>query len=167
MASITEMVVQILSAHASSTPMTTDELLSNLKKIHATLQALETGAAVSQPEEEQKPTLTGKQSIKKNEVICLVCNKGGFKTLTRHLNQAHNMKPGAYRKQFNIPTSQKLSIKSFSEARQKNAQERGLADHLVKAREVKAANIAKKKAESKETAKIRASKRVSGKPIMN
>jgi predicted transcriptional regulator len=64
--------------------------------------------------EEVKPTLTLKEAFRKNEIVCLICGKGGFKTLARHLSTAHDMKPGAYRKQFGIPSKQVLAAKSHS-----------------------------------------------------
>jgi predicted transcriptional regulator len=124
--------------------MTSDELLAEISKVHAALKSLEAGQTV-EGAEEAKPTLTLKEAFKKNEIICLVCGKGGFKTLARHLSTAHGMKPGAYKKQFGIASKQALSAKSYSEARRKMAQDRGLADNLAKAREVRMANIEAKK----------------------
>ena len=63
------------------------------------------------------------------------------------------MKPGAYKKQFGIPSKQALSAKNYSEARRKMAQDRGLADNLAKAREVRMANIEAKKAAPVKAAK--------------
>lgn len=76
----------------------------------------------------------------------MICGKGGFKTLTRHLGTVHEMKPGQYRKQFGIPSKQSLTAKSFSDARRKIAEEKGLGDNLAKAREVRAAKMKTKKA---------------------
>jgi hypothetical protein len=72
----------------------------------------------------------------------MICGKTGFKTLTRHLKQAHELKPGQYRKQFNIPSSQSLTAKNYSEARRKAANENNLAANLEKARAVRAAKNA-------------------------
>lgn len=144
--SIIEMAADIVAAHASTTPMTSDELIAELQKIHAALQSLEAGKEASVPGEETKAGVSVKDAFKKNEVICLVCGKGGFKTLTRHLNTAHSMKPREYRKQFGISSKQPLSARSLTEARRKVAQERGLGNNLAKAREVRAANVAAKKA---------------------
>ena len=147
MATIMELTAQIVAAHASSNAMTQDELLQELEKVHASLKALESGEALptaETKEEAQAPTLSYKQSIKKNEIICLVCGKAGFKTLTRHLKQAHELKPGQYRKQFGIPSSQPLSAKSSTEARKKLAESRNMSDVLAKAREARLANLAKK-----------------------
>jgi len=140
------MAAEILAAHASTTPMTSDELIAELQNIHSALQSLEAGKEVAVTGEEVKTTISLKEAFKKNEVICMVCGKGGFKTLTRHLNSAHNMKPKEYKKQFGIPSTQPLSAKSLTEARRKVAQERGLGNNLAKARAVRAANTAAKKA---------------------
>lgn len=152
MATLVEIAAQLVSSHASSTPMTSDELLAEISKVHSALKSLEAGQAV-EGAEEAKPALTLKEAFKKNEVVCLVCGKGGFKTLARHLSTAHGMKPGAYKKQFGIASKQALSAKSYSEARRKMAQDRGLADNLAKAREVRMANIEAKKAVSAKPAK--------------
>ena len=85
----------------------------------------------------------------------MVCGKGGFKTLARHLNNAHGMRPGEYKKQFGIPSKQPLAAKSFSESRRKMAMDRGLVDILAKARETRAANIKAKKAASSKPVKVK------------
>ena len=144
MATLVEIAAQLVSSHASSTPMTSDELLAEISKVHAALKSLEAGQTL-EGTEEAKPSLSIKEAFKKNEVVCLVCGKGGFKTLARHLSTAHGLKPGAYKKQFGISSKQALSAKSYSEARRKMAQDRGLADNLAKAREVRMANIEAKK----------------------
>ncbi|WP_136525420.1 MucR family transcriptional regulator [Geomonas ferrireducens] len=144
MATLVEIAAQLVASHASSTPMTSDELLAEIAKVHAALKNLEAGQGV-EGVEEVKSSLSIKEAFKKNEVVCLVCGKGGFKTLARHLSTAHGMKPGAYKKQFGIPSKQALSAKSYSESRRKMAQDRGLADNLAKAREVRMANIEAKK----------------------
>lgn len=145
MATLVEIAAQLVSSHASSTPMTSDELLAEIAKVHAALKGLEAGQPVEGTEEPAKPAITLKDAFKKNEVVCLICGKGGFKTLARHLSTAHGIKPGAYKKQFGISSKQALSAKSYSEARRKMAQDRGLADNLAKAREVRMANIEAKK----------------------
>jgi len=144
MATITEMAAEILTAHASNSPMTGDELIAELHKIHAALQALESAQANPATVEETKTTITIKDAFKKHEVVCMICGKGGMKVLTRHLSTVHNLKPREYKKQFGIPRTQSLSAKSLTDSRRKTAQEKGLADNLVKARAAKAANLTQK-----------------------
>jgi predicted transcriptional regulator len=144
MTSLLELASDIVASHASTTPMSSDELVLEIQKVHAALKALEAGEAVPAAEEE-KPAITVKAAFKKNEVICMVCSKGKMKTLSRHLNMVHNMKPGEYRKQYGIPSKQPLTAKSYSESRKKMAEERGLGDVLAKARETRAAKLKEKK----------------------
>jgi predicted transcriptional regulator len=147
MSNLTELAGEIVLAHASMTSLTTDQLLDEINMVYKTLKGLESGAASPElTKDEQKPTISPKQSIKPNEVICLICGKGGMKTLARHLGTAHNMKPGEYKKQFGIPSKQPLAAKKFSEARRKTALEGGLADNLAKARAVRAGKVAERKA---------------------
>ncbi|GFO63653.1 MucR family transcriptional regulator [Geomonas paludis] len=145
MATLVEIAAQLVSAHASSTPMTSDELLAEIAKVHAALKKLDAGGTL-EAEGEIKPAVRVKDAFKKNEVVCLICGKGGFKTLTRHLATAHDLKPAAYRKQFGIPSKQSLVAKSYSESRRKLANDRGLADNLAKARDVRMAKIKAEKA---------------------
>ena len=155
MATLVEIAGQVVAAHAASSKLTTEELLLELGKVHAALKNMEAGHAV-EGDEEAKPTLTVKEAFKKNEVICMVCGKGGFRTLARHLSTAHQLKPSTYKKQFGIPSKQPLSAKSYSESRRAMALDRGLADNLAKAREVRMANIEAKKAAPAKTAKAKA-----------
>jgi predicted transcriptional regulator len=148
MPTLCELAAEIVKAHASTTQMTSGELLKEIQDVFAALEALEAGKEVAAPEE-VKPSITVKQAFKKDEVICMVCGKGGMKTLSRHLKQAHDMKPGQYRKQFGIKRTQPLTAKSFTESRRKLAEERGLGEVLAKAREKRAAKLKAKKTAKK------------------
>ncbi|ANA41797.1 MucR family transcriptional regulator (plasmid) [Geobacter anodireducens] len=150
MPSLVELTAEIVSAHVGNSQMTSEEMLQEIQKVHAALKTLETGAAIAEaaPAAEQPKQLTLKQAFKKDAVVCMICGKS-FTTLKRHLSMAHDLKPGQYRKQFNIPASMPLAAKSYSESRRQAAQERGLGDILAKAREKRSA--AKKEATSKAT----------------
>jgi len=157
MKTILELVAEIVSAHASNTTMTTDQLVQELQTVHNALKNLEVGQAVevaAQATEEPKtPTLTIKQAFRKDEVVCMVCGKGGFKTLKKHLATSHELTPGQYRKQFGIKSTQKLAARSFSESRRKAAEERGMTDILARARETRMANLKANKPAAAKTAK--------------
>jgi predicted transcriptional regulator len=140
MATLVEIAGQLVAAHAANNNLTIDELLLEIGKVHAALQNLEAGL-VMEAGEEVKPSLSVKEAFKKNEIFCMVCGKGGFKTLARHLSTVHQVKPGAYKKQFGIPSGQPLSAKNYSEAKRQMALDRGLADNLAKARKVRMANV--------------------------
>jgi len=147
MATLLEMTAEIVKAHASASKMTSEEILRDLKMVYTALQRL--GAAQSVGfEERAHAALTVKQAFKKDEVICMVCGQAGMKTLTRHLKSSHDLEPSAYRQQFGIPYNQSLSSRDFTEFRRAMALERGLADYLAKARQVKAANMQARNASS-------------------
>jgi predicted transcriptional regulator len=128
--------------------MTTDDIIQEIKKVYTALQSIETGAPLevqTAAEEGASPALTIKQAFKANEVICMLCGKGGMKTLTRHLNQAHQLKPSHYRKQFNIAKTQPLMSKSYALRRKEIAAGMDLGANLVKAREARQVNLHKGK----------------------
>ncbi len=136
MATLTELAAQIVSSHASTSAMSTEELIQELQKVHSSLKSLEAGLPVSTSESPTTagPGLTVKTAFKKNEVLCMICGKGGMKTLTRHLKNSHDITPRDYKKEFGIPATQPLTAKSYSESRKQMALDAGLADNLIKAR---------------------------------
>ena len=146
MATLLEMTADIVASHARTAPMTTDDIIQELRKVYAALQSIDTGVPTevqTAAEEVVAPAITVKQAFKANEVVCMLCGKGGMKTLTRHLNQAHQMKPSHYRKQFNIPKSQPLMSKSYAQKRKEIAAGMDLGANLAKAREARQINLQK------------------------
>lgn len=134
MVTIMEMAAEIIAAHASTTPMSKDELIAELNEVHSALAALEKGEAVpTEQATEEAPVVSRKKAFGKDKIFCMICGKG-FKTLSRHLKTSHEMTASEYRKQFDIPRSQSLASKNYSESRRKMAVDRGLADNLAKAR---------------------------------
>lgn len=169
MKTLLELVADIVSSHASNTTMTTDQLVQELQTVHAALKNLEDGISMAElpqspPVEVKENTLTVRQAFRKDEVICMVCQKGGFKTLKKHLSTAHQMTPGQYKKQFGIKSSQKLAAKNFSDARRKAAEDRGMNDVLAKAREKRMANLKASKAQASKAAKTAKPVKVPAKP---
>jgi len=164
--SLVELTASIVSSHAVGTEMSSDELIQEINTVFATLKKLESDSVAAETAPVPgAPALTMKKAFQNDQVGCLVCGKTGFKTLTRHLKQAHDLKPGQYRKQFNIPSSQSLTAKNYSEARRKSANENNLAANLEKARAVRAAKN-KTTANSKPAAAVaKPVKTVAAKPV--
>ena len=158
-----DLTAEIVGAHASVTEMTSDELLTEIKMVYATLEGLEKGeesVSVEKPAQEPKkrskktpetahlieasaeekpvippaPALTIEEAFKPDQVACMICGKKGLTTLKRHLTAAHDLKPGQYRKQFNIPKDQPLAATEYVAKRRQIALDRGLGDKLVAAR---------------------------------
>ncbi len=133
MATILEMAAEIVAAHASTTNMTKEELVTELNDVFTALNNLEKNEGGVYENQEQGPAVSRKKAFGKDKVYCMICGKG-FKTLSRHLKTSHEMTASAYRKQFDIPRSQSLAAKSYSEKRRQMAIDRGLGEKLAKAR---------------------------------
>ena len=133
MPTILEMAAEIVAAHASTTNMTKEELVAELSEVYNALNSLEKGETPVVTEEEQGPAVSRKKAFGKDKIYCMICGKG-MKTLSRHLKTSHDMTAAEYRKRFDIPRSQSLAAKSYSETRRQMAIDRGLGEKLAKAR---------------------------------
>jgi predicted transcriptional regulator len=161
MTTLLEMATNIVSAHASTSPMTKEELLAEIQEIYKALVAMEKGdvAAVEQAagaEEAAAPVISKRKAFGKDKITCMLCGKS-MTTLARHLNAEHGMKPGEYRKQFGIPRTQPLAAKAYSESRRQMAIEKDLGAGLARARAAR--GEAKKAAAKKPAAKKAAAKK--------
>lgn len=132
-----ELTASIVSAHAASTELTSEQLLQEIQTVHAALKRLEFGETIPVEVQPAAPAMEPKKSIQKNQVVCLICGKSGLKTLARHLKQEHDMKPAVYRKQFGLPVGTALVDKGYSEERRQQALKNNLAGNLEKARAAK------------------------------
>jgi len=158
-----ELTADIVSSHVSMTEISSDDLLNELKAVHATLQALERGekpeaikisaqepkkrgrkaqepaetVAEEKPATPPAPAMTIEEAFKPDHVGCMICGKTGMKTLKRHLRTAHDLKPGKYKKQFNIPKDQPLAAAEYVEKRRQAALDRGLGEKLAATRAAK------------------------------
>ncbi|KIH76820.1 transcriptional regulator, MucR family [Geoalkalibacter ferrihydriticus] len=136
MPTLLEMAAEIVAAHASTTPMSKEELLSELAEIYKTLDAMEKGEAViaeSSEAGQAEPAVSRKKAFGRDKITCMLCGKE-MKTLSRHLKTAHDLKPAEYRKKFDIPRTQPLAARAYSEKRRQMAKDRGLGENLAKAR---------------------------------
>jgi len=134
MATILEMAADIVAAHASTTNMSKEELVAELSDVYNALINLEKGdIGTDNVAEESGPAVSRKKAFGKDNIYCMICGKG-FKTLSRHLKTSHQMSASEYRKQFDIPRSQSLAAKNYSDKRRQMAIDRGLGEKLAKAR---------------------------------
>ncbi|MDT8441731.1 MAG: MucR family transcriptional regulator [Desulfuromonadales bacterium] len=134
MATLIEMAAEIVAAHASTTPMSKEELVATLSDVYGALASLDKGEEIAvETEQSNEPAVSRKKAFGKDKVFCMICGKG-MTTLTRHIKTTHSMTPAEYRKTFDIPRSQPLVAKNYSESRRKMAIDRGLPEKLAKAR---------------------------------
>ena len=159
MATLVEIAGQLVAAHAANTQLTTEELLVELNNVHAALKNLEEGHPI-EGAAEAKPAMTLKEAFRKNEVVCMICGQGGYKTLGRHLRTSHQLEPAAYKKQFGIPSKQSLCSKNYTESRRQMAIDLGLGAGLAKARGIRMANVEATKIAAAKSEKVKAPAKV-------
>lgn len=163
---IIDLTADIVIAHASVTEMSSNDLIKEIKRVYATLDALTRGEkastletldqgqkgsakkmkgfaqALTEPAKEKPafpaaPAMPIEEAFKPDQVACMICGKRGMKTLKRHISSAHDLKPGQYKKLFNIRKDQPLAAVEYVEQRRRIALERGLGEKLAKARAAK------------------------------
>ncbi len=137
-----QMTADIVASHASMNELTQTDLLGEIDQVFNKLAVLAGGVEAGEAEiapvgametETAKPAVPLEAAFGSEKVFCMACGKG-MKTLKRHLATAHDLKPGQYRKMFNIPPGTPLVARDYSEARKRMAQDLNLAERLVKAR---------------------------------
>jgi predicted transcriptional regulator len=84
-------------------------------------------------ESQREPIMSPQKAIGKDAINCLVCGKA-FKTLKRHLNNAHGMTPQQYKAAFGLDKDYPLVAPNLSQQRAKVAKDRGLGERLAEAR---------------------------------
>jgi predicted transcriptional regulator len=152
MATLLELATNIVSAHASTSSMTKEELLAEIQEVHNALSRMEKGEAETEApsEEEAAPAISMRKAFGKKQVFCLICGKE-LTTLGRHLRTAHDMTPKEYRTKFGIPRTQTLAAKDYSEKRRQMAIEKDLGAGLARARAARGKGKASEAAPVEET----------------
>jgi len=169
---LTEMAAEIVTAQASHTGMSAEEMNEVLKKTFLALRTIKEmeegvgaaeGAAVA-PEVAGVTGMDPKKSIRRNKVICLECGKE-FKMLTnRHLMKEHGMDAKQYRKKYGFTARQALSARSLTLQRRENAKERNLGQILKDARKGRPAAQTDAPAENKKKVVVRRKRKAAPTP---
>lgn len=141
-----EIASEIIQTQVSLTPMSAQEIITSLRQVFGTLQELqkaETGQ-LEIPESQEVAVLEGKalesmsprDSIQENRVICLECGAEMRQLTVKHLS-SHDMNLKEYKKKYGFTMKTPLSAKSLTKARSKAAKKRGLPENLKKAIEAR------------------------------
>jgi predicted transcriptional regulator len=130
--SLVELASEIVAAQASHIPMSPEDISDGVRKVFEvlqTLQAVEAGMAGGL-DFESAQVMKPQDSIQRNRVICLECNKE-FKLLSNRHLALHGLTSRDYKLKYGLPLRQPLSAKSLTQARRKIAKEKGLGAKLV------------------------------------
>ncbi len=134
-----EMAAEIITAQATHSRMSSEDLSESLEKVFTSLKALK-GKEEGTPSKEDKaeeireraktdPTAT----IHRDKVICLEC-LDEFRQLSQGHLKSHGLTLKEYKKKYGFRSRQALSAKSLTNRRRKLAKERGLAERLAQFR---------------------------------
>jgi predicted transcriptional regulator len=129
---LVEMASEIVAAQASHAPMTPEEISDGVRRIFEILQRLQgIEAGMSNGGQvEGTPRLRPQDSIQRNRVICLECNKD-FKLLSNRHLALHSLTSRDYKLKYGLPLRQPLSAKTLTQTRRRIAKEKGLGAKLV------------------------------------
>ena len=129
---ILKMTTEIVTAHASLTELTPEQLVQEIRDIHDVLASFDGGgiseAGVTGEAEEtgvKKPAIPLKNIVTSKFVTCLECGKK-LKTLKTHLRKAHGLTPKDYYQRYDLdPKKYPLVCKEYSAKRSEMAKARG------------------------------------------
>jgi predicted transcriptional regulator len=130
--SLVEMASEIVAAQARLTEMSPEDITEGVRKVFEVLQSLQTLEAgmAEGVDLEASQVMKPQDSIQRNRVICLECNKE-FKLLSNRHLALHGLTSRDYKLKYGLPLRQPLSAKSLTQARRKIAKEKGLGAKLV------------------------------------
>ena len=129
-----ELTAGVVQSYLNNNQMQPDQVPDLMQRVHdkfaqlqggTAMSATSTAAATTGPQHE--PPVKPKNSVRRNEVICLECGKT-YKMLKRHLRTEHGLAESDYKARWDLPASMKLVAKSYSERRSQLAREIGLGD---------------------------------------
>ena len=129
---VLKMTTEIVVSHASSTELTPEQLVNEIKAVYNVLASLDGGGILEEPVSEKaeeaggvtKPSIPLKDIVKAKYVVCLECGKK-LKTLKTYLRRAHGLMPKEYFQKFGLdPKKFPLVCKDYSEQRSKMAKDR-------------------------------------------
>lgn len=132
--SLVEMSAEIVTAQASHSRLSPEDIADSLRKVFQTLKEIQQISNGS--EFEEVISKDPQSSIQRNQVICLECGKS-FKLLSnRHLalhtdKNGSPLTPRAYKQKHGIRMTQALSARTLSARRRKLAKELGMGKQLA------------------------------------
>jgi predicted transcriptional regulator len=129
------LTAQIVMSCASTTELTRKELIKAIKRIYVLVSSIDgekaaekLGGTDKAAGAVKRASIPLKDIVKAKYVVCLECGKR-LKTLRRHLDKAHGLKPKEYFQRFGLdPKKFPLVCKEYSETRSRIAKERGLGE---------------------------------------
>ena len=119
-----ELTAEIVAAYISNNTVRPEELGPLIGDVHAALKRALSGPSEPVPEP-QEPAVSIRKSVSPDYIVCLEDGKK-FKSLKRHLQNAHGMSPAEYRAKWDLKKDYPMVAPNYSEARSSLARTMGL-----------------------------------------
>jgi predicted transcriptional regulator len=120
-ATLVDLTADIVSAYVSHNNVAPSQLPELIGSVNSALRG-----QLPQPEPEpQEPAVSIRRSVKPDEITCLECGKR-FKSIKRHLQNAHGLSPNEYRAKWNLARDYPMVAPNYAEARSALAKSIGL-----------------------------------------
>ncbi len=122
-----ELAADIVSAFVTRNPVPPTELPQLLKRVHAVLTQIATGAVEEKPGEAapQQPAVPIKKSVMPDYIVCLEDGRT-FKSLKRHLRAKYDLSPEQYRAKWGLSPDYPMVAPNYAKARSDLAKAIGL-----------------------------------------
>ena len=121
-ADVLGLTAQIVSAHVSNNPVSTDALLALIQDVYRTLVGVGKEAGVA---ERPEPAVPIRRSVFHDHIVCLEDGKK-LKMLKRHLMSAYDMTPEQYRERWGLGTDYPMVAPDYARHRSPLAKQIGL-----------------------------------------
>ncbi|OFX12980.1 MAG: transcriptional regulator [Alphaproteobacteria bacterium RIFOXYD12_FULL_60_8] len=123
---ILRMVTDVVASYVCENPLPADQLPVLIQTVHATLNGLANGSAMSPvTSEAQNPAVPVRRSVTDDYIICLEDGKK-LKMLKRHLRTAYGMSPEDYRAKWGLPADYPMVAPNYATQRSQFAKKIGL-----------------------------------------
>jgi predicted transcriptional regulator len=123
-AGIADLTAEIVSAYVSHNNISPSQLPELIGSVSSALKEGISGRAQQEPEP-QAPAVPIRRSVKPDEIICLECGKR-FKSIKRHLSNAHGLEPREYREKWGLRPDYPMTAPAYAEQRSALAKAIGL-----------------------------------------
>ena len=119
-----ELTAEIVAAYVSNNTVRPEELGTLISEVHTALKSAPGGPAEPVPEP-QEPAVPIRKSVTPDYIVCLEDGMK-FKSLKRHLQNAHGMSPAEYRAKWGLKKDYPMVAPNYSKARSGLARAAGL-----------------------------------------
>ena len=118
---IVDLTADIVAAYVSQNTISPGELPALIGSVSTALRG-----QLPQPEPEpQEPAVPIRRSVSPEAITCLECGKK-FKSIRRHLQNAHGLSPDEYRTKWDLPRDYPMAAPEYAERRSTLAKSMGL-----------------------------------------